>query len=187
MKFIGNILWLLLGGIIISFYYAVMGLLFCITIIGIPFGLQLFKIAGLALWPFGREVVAGPNDTGCLAVIMNIIWIIFGGIEIALLHLGFGIACCLTIIGIPFGMQLFKMAGLALWPFGHDVTPGANDGGCLSLIMNVIWIVLGGIEIALMHVTLGIGFCITIVGIPFGLQHFKMALLALVPFGKEIS
>lgn len=122
MKFIGNILWLLLGGIIISFYYAVMGLLFCITIIGIPFGLQLFKIAGLALWPFGREVVAGPNDTGCLAVIMNIIWIIFGGIEIALLHLGFGIACCLTIVGIPFGLQHFKMMLLAFVPFGKQIS-----------------------------------------------------------------
>ena len=121
MKFIGNILWLLLGGIIISLYYAVMGLLFCITIIGIPFGLQLFKIAGLALWPFGREVTAGPNDSGCLAVGMNIIWIIFGGIEIVLLHLGFGIACCLTIIGIPFGLQHFKMMLLAFVPFGKKI------------------------------------------------------------------
>ena len=121
MKFIGNILWLLLGGVLISFYYAVVGLLFCLTIIGIPFGLQLFKMAGLALWPFGHEIVAGPNDTGCLAVVMNIIWIIFGGIEIALLHLGFGIACCLTIIGIPFGLQHFKMAILALVPFGKKI------------------------------------------------------------------
>ena len=121
MKFIGNILWLLLGGVLISFYYAVVGLLFCLTIIGIPFGLQLFKMAGLALWPFGHEIVAGPNDTGCLAVVMNIIWIIFGGIEIALLHLGFGIACYLTIIGIPFGLQHFKMAILALVPFGKKI------------------------------------------------------------------
>ena len=112
---------------------------------------------------------------------------VLGGFIISLYYALVGLIFCITIIGIPFGMQLFKMAGLALWPFGHDVTPGANDGGCLSLIMNVIWIVLGGIEIALMHVTLGIGFCITIVGIPFGLQHFKMALLALVPFGQEIS
>ena len=122
MNFIGNILWLLLGGLIISFYYALMGLLFCITVIGIPFGLQLFKIAGLALWPFGREVVAGPNDTGCLAVVMNIIWILCGGIEIALLHLGFGIACCLTILGIPFGLQHFKMMLLAFVPFGKQIS-----------------------------------------------------------------
>ena len=121
MKFIGNIFWLLLGGILISIYYAVMGLLFCLTIIGIPFGLQLFKIAGLALWPFGREVVPGPNDTGCLSVVMNIIWIIFGGIEVALLHLGFGIACCLTIVGIPFGLQHFKMMLLAFVPFGKQI------------------------------------------------------------------
>ena len=117
----------------------------------------------------------------------NILWMVLGGFIISLYYALVGLLFCISIIGIPFGVQLFKMAGLALWPFGHDVTPGANDGGCLSLIMNVIWIVLGGIEIALMHVTLGIGFCITIVGIPFGLQHFKMALLALVPFGKEIS
>ena len=122
MKFIGNILWLLMGGILISFYYAIVGLLFCLTIIGIPFGLQLFKMAGVALWPFGHEIVAGPNDTGCLAVVMNIIWIIFGGIEIALLHLGFGIACCITIIGIPFGLQHFKMALLALAPFGKQIS-----------------------------------------------------------------
>ena len=121
MKFIGNILWLLLGGIIISFYYAVMGLLFCITIIGIPFGLQLFKIAGLALWPFGHEVQAGPQDSGCLSVFMNILWIILGGIEIALTHLGLGVAFCVTIIGIPFGLQHFKMALLALVPFGKII------------------------------------------------------------------
>ena len=126
-------------------------------------------------------------DFGIMKFIGNILWMILGGFIISLYYALVGLLFCISIIGIPFGMQLFKMAGLALWPFGHDVTPGANDGGCLSLIMNVIWIVLGGIEIALMHVTLGIGFCITIVGIPFGLQHFKMALLALVPFGKKIS
>ena len=122
MKFIGNILWLLLGGILISFYYAVIGLLFCLTIIGIPFGIQLFKIAGFALWPFGHEIIAGPNDTGCLAVAMNIVWIICGGIEIALLHLGFGIAYCLSIVGIPFGQQHFQMALLALVPFGKQIS-----------------------------------------------------------------
>lgn len=126
-------------------------------------------------------------DFGIMKFIGNILWMVLGGFIISLYYALVGLIYCITIIGIPFGMQLFKMAGLALWPFGHDVTPGVNDGGCLSLIMNVIWIVLGGIEIALMHVTLGIGFCITIVGIPFGMQHFKMALLALVPFGKKIS
>jgi uncharacterized membrane protein YccF (DUF307 family) len=79
------------------------------------------------------------------------------------------------------------MAGLALWPFGHDVISGPTDSGCLSILMNIIWIVLGGVEIALAHIGLGILFCITIVGIPFGIQHFKMSILALFPFGKNIS
>lgn len=122
MKFIGNILWLLLGGILISACYAIMGVLFCITLIGIPFGVQLFKIAGLALWPFGHEVTAGPNDSGFLAILMNIIWIIFGGIEIALLHVGLGLIFCLTIVGIPFGLQHFKMTLLALVPFGKVIS-----------------------------------------------------------------
>lgn len=122
MKFIGNILWIALGGIFISLYYALMGLLFCLTIIGIPFGMQLFKMAGFALWPFGHEVVPGSNDGGCLSLIMNIIWIVFGGIEIAIAHVGLGIFFCITIIGIPFGIQHFKMALLALVPFGKDIS-----------------------------------------------------------------
>lgn len=122
MKFLGNILWLILGGLVVSLYYALMGILFCITVIGIPFGLQLIKMAGLALWPFGRDVHSDTNDGGCLAIIMNVIWIIFGGIEIALLHIGFGIVCCLTIVGIPFGMQHFKMAILAFVPFGKKIS-----------------------------------------------------------------
>lgn len=122
MKFLGNILWLIMGGLVVSLYYALMGVLFCITVIGIPFGLQLIKMAGLALWPFGRDVHSDTNDGGCLAIIMNVIWIIFGGIEIALLHIGFGIVCCLTIVGIPFGMQHFKMAILAFVPFGKKIS-----------------------------------------------------------------
>ena len=122
-----------------------------------------------------------------MSVIGNILWVVLGGFFISLYYAFMGLLFCLTIIGIPFGMQLFKIAGLALWPFGHDVTPGANDTGCLSILMNIIWILFGGIEIALAHVGLGIAFCITIIGIPFGVQHFKMALLALMPFGKNIS
>ena len=122
MRFLGNILWLILGGLVISLYYAFMAILLCITIIGIPFGVQLFKMAGLALWPFGRDVRPGSNDGGCLSILMNIIWILFGGVEIAMLHVGFGIFCCLTIVGIPFGVQHFKMALLALIPFGKEIS-----------------------------------------------------------------
>ena len=121
MNFLGNLLWILLGGLFVSLYYVLMGLAFCITIIGIPFGVQLFKIAGFALYPFGRQVVPGTNDGGCLSIIMNIIWIIFGGIEIALAHVVLGILFCITIIGIPFGVQNFKMALLALTPFGKQI------------------------------------------------------------------
>ena len=121
MNFLGNLLWILLGGLFVSLYYVLMGLAFCITIIGIPFGVQLFKIAGFTLYPFGRQVVPGTNDGGCLSIIMNIIWIIFGGIEIALAHVVLGILFCITIIGIPFGVQNFKMALLALTPFGKQI------------------------------------------------------------------
>ena len=121
MKLLGNIIWALFGGLFIALYYFVVGLLLCLTVVGIPFGLQLMKMAGFALWPFGHEVQAGPQDSGCLSVFMNILWIILGGIEIALTHLGLGVAFCVTIIGIPFGLQHFKMALLALVPFGKTV------------------------------------------------------------------
>ena len=121
MNFIGNLIWIILGGLLISAYYALMGLVFCITIIGIPFGLQLFKMAGFALLPFGRNVVPGGSDGGCLYILMNVIWIIFGGIEIALMHLCLGLCFCITIIDIPFGIQNFKMALLALVPFGKEI------------------------------------------------------------------
>ncbi|MBE6241956.1 MAG: YccF domain-containing protein [Bacteroidales bacterium] len=122
MKFLGNILWFVLGGFIVSIYYFIVGLLFCITIIGIPFGFQLIKLAGFALWPFGHEIQSDTNDGGCLSIFMNVIWILVGGIEIAMLHLTFGVFLCITIIGIPFGLQHFKMALLALIPFGKKIS-----------------------------------------------------------------
>ena len=90
-------------------------------IIGIPFGMQTLKMASLALWPFGKEVRSGERSNGCLYVLMNILWIFLGGIWICLSHLGFGLLLCITIIGIPFGIQHFKLAGLALTPFGKDI------------------------------------------------------------------
>ena len=108
MKFLGNIIWLLFGGIITSVEYLISSLILMITIIGIPFGLQTLKLAILALWPFGSRVVDEGNSGGCLSLIMNIIWI-------------FGLLLCITIIGIPFGMQHFKMAALALAPFGKSI------------------------------------------------------------------
>ncbi|MDH6306094.1 uncharacterized membrane protein YccF (DUF307 family) [Parabacteroides sp. PF5-5] len=121
MKLLGNIIWLVFGGILTCIEYLVASILMMITIIGIPFGLQTLKLARLALWPFGSTVTDGGNSGGCLSVIMNVIWLIFGGICICLTHLGFGLLLCITIIGIPFGMQHFKMAALALTPFGKNI------------------------------------------------------------------
>lgn len=121
MKFLGNLIWLLFGGLVTSIEYLISSLLLMLTIVGIPFGLQTLKLAALALWPFGSRVTDNGNSGGCLSIIMNILWIILGGFWISLTHLGFGLLLCLTIIGIPWGMQHFKMASLALTPFGKDI------------------------------------------------------------------
>jgi len=121
MKILGNIIWLIFGGLLIAVEYFVSSLFLMITIIGIPFGIQTMKLGILAIWPFGSQVREHPTGGGCLTTIMNIIWILFGGIWIALTHLLFGILFAITIIGIPFAQQHFKMAGLALTPFGKEI------------------------------------------------------------------
>ena len=121
MSFLMNILWLLLGGIFTAVEYVVASLGMMITIIGIPFGIQTLKMSVLALWPFGKEVQTTPQAGGCLSIVMNIIWILIGGIWISLSHLVFGILLCITIIGIPFAKQHFKLAALALAPFGKKI------------------------------------------------------------------
>ena len=120
MKIIGNIIWVIFGGLILALEYAICGLIWCITIIGIPFGIQLFKCASLALWPFGREVRNKQNSTGCLSTGMNVLWFLLGGIWLALEHVIAGLIFCITIIGIPFGKQHFKLASIALTPFGRE-------------------------------------------------------------------
>ena len=122
MNILLNILWIILGGLLVCLEYIVGSVLLMITIIGIPFGLQSLKLALLALCPFGQRVVSTSSDGGCLSVLMNILWIFCGGIWIALTHLAFGVLLCITVIGIPFGMQHFKLAGLALTPFGKTVS-----------------------------------------------------------------
>lgn len=120
MKILGNLIWLIFGGIFIALEYFISSIGLFITIIGIPFGLQTLKLGILALWPFGSEIVH-KDSHGCLSTIMNIIWFFIGGIWIFLTHIVLGVIFCITIIGIPFGLQHFKLAGLALTPFGHDV------------------------------------------------------------------
>ena len=116
-----NLLWLLLGGIFTAVEYLISSLLMMITIIGIPFGMQTLKLAGLALWPFGKKVRSVSCFFFCFYILMNVIWIFVGGIWICLSHLLFGAVLCITIIGIPFGLQHFKLAALALSPFGKDI------------------------------------------------------------------
>ncbi len=121
MKFFGNVIWLVFGGIIISVEYLISSMLLMATIIGIPFGIQTLKLSILALWPFGSEIRSLPSNSGCISTLMNVIWIFIGGIWIAITHLVFGILFAITIIGIPFALQHFKLAGLALTPFGKEI------------------------------------------------------------------
>lgn len=121
MKILGNIIWVLFGGFFIALEYFVSSIGLFITIIGIPFGIQTLKLGVLALCPFGSQVTDIPQSSGCLSFLMNVIWFFIGGVWIFLSHLLFGVIFCITIIGIPFGMQHFKLARLAITPFGHDV------------------------------------------------------------------
>ena len=121
MKILGNIIWVLFGGFFIALEYFVSSIGLFITIIGIPFGIQTLKLGVLALWPFGSQVVDLPQSSCCLSFLMNVIWFFIGGIWIFLSHLLFGLIFCITVIGIPFGVQHFKLARLAITPFGHDV------------------------------------------------------------------
>ena len=118
MGCLGNMLWFLCGGVIGGLCWLVEGILWCITIVGIPVGLQCFKFAGLTFFPFGKEVQYGG---GAGSLILNIIWLGVTGVPMALEHLAFGAVLCITVIGIPFGLQHFKLAKLALMPFGAQV------------------------------------------------------------------
>lgn len=123
MKFLLNVIWVVFGGLMIALEYVIAGIGMIITIIGIPFGLQAFKLAIVALWPFGAQIQEStPPLNGCLSVIMNVIWWFVGGFAIALTHLGWGLLFCITIVGMPWGIEHFKLARLALWPFGRTVS-----------------------------------------------------------------
>jgi uncharacterized membrane protein YccF (DUF307 family) len=121
-----------------------------------------------------------------MSLLLNILWIIFGGgIFIFLEYLLAGVLLCLTVVGIPFGLQCFKVAGLGLMPFGKDLET-APSAGVISFGLNVLWLLLAGIWIFLSHVVLGLGLAATIIGLPFAFQHLKLAMLALAPFGQRV-
>lgn len=121
-----------------------------------------------------------------MKTIGNLIWFIFGGWMIALEYILGGVTLMITIIGIPFGIQSVKLGVFSIWPFGHKIEKAEDTVGCLNIAMNIIWFFVAGFWIMLTHLLWGIFFCITIIGIPFGKQHFKLMKLALSPFGKRI-
>ncbi|MBO0438254.1 YccF domain-containing protein [Vagococcus fluvialis] len=123
MNFLGNLIWLIFGGVTGAISWFLAGCLWCVTIIGIPVGLQCFKIAGLSLWPFGKQVVYSNSS---MSLLVNIIWLIVSGLPLAIGHFISGLLLCITIIGIPFGRQSFKLAQLALMPFGARVVSSNN-------------------------------------------------------------
>ena len=119
MRILGNILWIIFGGLFCSLGWLLLGCLYCITIIGIPVGLQCFKMASLTLNPFGKEI--NRIDAGPGSFILNVLWLFGGGFGMALANFLWGVVLCITIVGIPFGKQFFKLASLSLCPFGTVV------------------------------------------------------------------
>jgi len=130
-----------------------------------------------------RRIVGG--DT--VSLLMNLLWVVLGGFLIFLFYLIGGLVLCLTIVGIPFGVQLFKLSLLALSPFGKEVNTEGSASGLLDIVMNVLWWIFGGVEAAIVHLVLALILAITIVGLPFAKQHIKLLKLALVPFGARIE
>ena len=118
MNFIGNLIWIICGGLFSAIGWWLAGILWCITIVGIPVGLQCFKMSSLSLNPLGQEVI---DEGGAVSCLLNIIWFFASGLELAIGNFVIGCVLCVTIIGIPFGMQFFKIARLALFPFGARI------------------------------------------------------------------
>jgi|TARA_Y100000385_G_scaffold228833_1_gene240087 uncharacterized membrane protein YccF (DUF307 family) len=123
---------------------------------------------------------------GAGSLVLNILWIVLSGFWLFLSYLVAGVVQCITIIGIPFGIQSFKLAGFALWPFGRSVVRQAHNSTALSVVGNVVWFLFSGLWLAIGHAVLGVLLCVTIIGIPLGLGNFRMIPLALAPFGKDI-
>ena len=120
MSVLGNLLWLLFGGLLLGLSYVLGGIVLCLTLIGIPFGVQAIKFGLACLTPFGRELKRKESSSGPLSLVFNILWIVLWGWELACAHLVLALLCALTIIGIPFAVQHLKLVPLALVPFGHE-------------------------------------------------------------------
>ncbi|MDX1632400.1 MAG: YccF domain-containing protein [Thermoanaerobaculia bacterium] len=121
-----------------------------------------------------------------MSLILNILWFILGGFVAVLGYFLGGLVLCITIVGIPFGMQSFRLGMATMAPFGKEVVESRSGAGTLKLVFDVLWILLFGWEIAVAHLVLGIVLCITLIGIPFGIQHFKLIPVSLFPFAREL-
>ncbi|WP_022763467.1 YccF domain-containing protein [Butyrivibrio sp. AD3002] len=118
MRFIGNVIWFVFGGLLSAIAWWITGLLWCITVVGIPVGIQCFKLSSISLNPFGKEI---ENEGGTVSFLLNVLWLLISGWELALGNAIIGCLFCITIVGIPFGKQFFKIAKVALMPFGAKV------------------------------------------------------------------
>jgi uncharacterized membrane protein YccF (DUF307 family) len=121
VSLLGNLIWIIFGGFVSWLFYMVAGLVMCVTIVGIPFGLMAFRIGFATLAPFGKELVELPNANSPLRIVFNVLWLIFFGWEIALSHLFWAVLLAITIIGLPFAKQHVKLIPLALLPFGRTL------------------------------------------------------------------
>ena len=121
-----------------------------------------------------------------VSLLLNIIWLLLGGFIVVLAYVLGGLLMCLTIIGIPFGLQCFKLAGLALAPFGTEIRETEPPGGAPAVILNILWLVLVGLGLAIFHLLIALALGVTIIGLPLAVQHLKMTRLALLPFGFEV-
>jgi uncharacterized membrane protein YccF (DUF307 family) len=124
-----------------------------------------------------------------MSIFMNLLWLILGGFFVFIGYFTAGIALCLTIVGIPWGVQCFKLSILALLPFGAEVTtryPIATPTSGFNILLNIVWLVFGGIWVVFNHLFWGVLLCLSIVGLPFGIQHFKLMKLSFTPFGRDI-
>jgi uncharacterized membrane protein YccF (DUF307 family) len=121
MNFLGNLIWLIFGGFLAGMGYILGGLLTCLTIVGIPFGAQAIKLGVATLTPFGREIAVAENSGGFWETLFNVLWTVFFGWEIAVAHLVHGLILAITIVGLPFAKQHFKLIPLALFPFGKEL------------------------------------------------------------------
>ncbi len=122
---------------------------------------------------------------GVVRTILNVIWLLLCGIWMAIGYCIAGVICCVLIVTIPFGIASFRIAGYALWPFGHKIVDKPS-AGIMSVLGNVIWIVVAGWWLAIGHIMTGIALCVTVIGIPLGIANFKLIPVSLVPLGKDI-